>query len=261
MDPKPNYKNIADQLAAELAQDFAGTPDHAAVESGTMEELPGTDIFQQTTASDIQDAIASLDAAVQIEMVTRGDPRRLDWLTALAGLEAQVANGKPLSDFDVEYKKSLMEALTEGKKTEQVYVQEMLLKKVGPEKYRRISRRFVDHQKELEVLEKINKELNAEIEQRERLRGPPIKGPMVVNQNIDPGMWLIEVDRPGHIASSFRVTAKPDGTFNLPLPVRGTDNAALRKLSPAEQVAELANQKAPKPRTGFLGFIAKLLGL
>lgn len=220
-------------------------------------ELTGTLGSAHNTEADIQDAIASIDAAAHIEAVTGGDPRRMDWLTALAGLEAKRLKGEPLSDFEVQYKQNLMAVLTEGGKHEVVNVQELLYKKVGPEKYKRISRRFVDHQKELEALEKINAQLNLEIEARNKLRGPPVKGPMVINQKVDPGIWLIQVNNLGAIANSFKITPKADGTMpDVAALIRGTDNAALKKPSAAELVAELANKTAPEP-TGFFAAIGR----
>ncbi len=150
-------------------------------------------------------------AMAETESVIRGSVERHNMLNNLGLLQAKLAVREELTDFETEYRRNLIMALTTGSEgATRVHVQELLLKKVGPEKYARIARRFQDHQRELKILQDINEELNKQIEMTAP-RPASADAPMqLAYRPFEPGCYLIEADGRGNITSSYKVTSAAD---------------------------------------------------
>jgi len=82
-------------------------------------------------------------------------------LEELASLQARMDEGKePLTDLEMNYLGNLRDALKVGDHPpEYVGVQDLLLKKVGPEKFKRIQMRKAEHEAERDLLRQTNDEL------------------------------------------------------------------------------------------------------
>jgi len=149
-------------------------------------------------------------------------------LEELASLQARMDEGKePLTDLEMNYLGNLRDALKVGDHPpEYVGVQDLLLKKVGPEKFKRIQMRKAEHEAERDLLRQTNDELQRQVELMIKANETPIPigaGGDVVVYNTDsiprttaPGTYVVEVGAKGRVTAAHLITpkeAKPKLTF------------------------------------------------
>lgn len=178
------------------------------------------------TSEEVQRAVLRYkelkDAEAQLRSLVGSDQGRQRALEELATLEAK-SSTEELTDVEKDIVLNLREVIRSGVPAPtHVYLESLLLKRVGPEKYKKIQLKRENHAQELDFLERSNAELQRQVDLISKLENVPVETDIGPTFSVDafqndrsgvtikrePGSYLVEVDRKGKVTAAFRVTPK-----------------------------------------------------